>query len=139
MRAGDPECLAQPPWPGAEQALVLEAAPTLHLRKPVCRLERADQDCVRDTLRPADKVDAPVNAVGAVDVRMARRAEHGRVAAGAAAVAVGGRVLVVVGLDLDDLAADSVDQECGTDQLGRDLVDVPVEELGTDQFGAFES
>jgi hypothetical protein len=35
------------------------------------------------------------------------------------------RILVVVGLDLDDRAAYAVDEELRADQLGSDLVDVP--------------
>ena len=64
-----------------------------------------------------------MHAVGAVDVRVTGRAEHRRIALGAAAVAVRGRILLVVGLDLDDHAADTVDVELGADELGGDLVD----------------
>jgi len=42
------------------------------------------------------------------------------------------RVLGVVGLDLDDPAADAVDEERDANQLGRDLVDAAREEVGTD-------
>ncbi|MFL5962618.1 MAG: hypothetical protein ACJ757_06970 [Gaiellaceae bacterium] len=35
------------------------------------------------------------------------------------------RILVIVGLDLDDRPADAVDQELRADQLRRDLVDIP--------------
>ena len=50
-----------------------------------------------------------------------------------AAEAVRGRVVRVVGLDLDDHAADAVDDELGPDQLGRDLVHGPVEEVGPER------
>jgi hypothetical protein len=51
--------------------------------------------------------------------------EHRRVARGASvAVAVGGRVLVVVRLELDDRPAHAVDEQPRADQLGRDLVHV---------------
>ena len=39
------------------------------------------------------------------------------------------RVFGVVGLDLDDRAADAVDEQCRADQGGRDLVDAAREEL----------
>ncbi len=35
---------------------------------------------------------------------------------------------MVIGLDLDDQAADAVEQECRADQVGRDLVDGAIEE-----------
>jgi hypothetical protein len=42
---------------------------------------------------------------------------------------VGRRIVERVRLDLDDRPADTVDQELGSDQLARDLVDVASEEL----------
>jgi hypothetical protein len=42
---------------------------------------------------------------------------------------MGGRVLGVVGFDLDDPAADTVEEERDADQVGRDLVDAAREEL----------
>src|SRR5262249_39767575 len=86
-----------------------------------------DQHGVRDAHRLADEVEAPVDPVRAVDVRVPRRAEHRLVALGAPAVAVRGGILVVVGLELDDDAADAVDIELGADELRRDLVDAAVE------------
>jgi hypothetical protein len=63
-----------------------------------------------------------VDAVRAVDVGVAAAEEHRGVARGAAVeVAVARGVLVVVGLDLDDHAADAVDVELGADELRRDL------------------
>jgi hypothetical protein len=40
-------------------------------------------------------------------------------------------ILVVVGLYLDDRAADSVDVQLGADQLRRNLVDAPREEVAS--------
>ena len=65
-----------------------------------------------------------MDPVRAVDVRVAaggRNIEALRVRA-PVAEAVRGRILVVVRLDLDDHAADAVDEQLGADQLGRDLV-----------------
>ena len=92
-------------------------------------LERAHEDGLRAALGAADEVQAPVDPVRAIDVRVARRAEHGPVARGLAAVAVPGRVVGVVGLDLDDATADAVDEQRAADQLRRDLVHAPREEL----------
>jgi hypothetical protein len=69
----------------------------------------------------ADEIEAPVDAIGAVDVRTAGWTEHRRVAQGGAAEAVRGRVLAVVGLGLDDAAADAVDQQQRADQRTGDL------------------
>ena len=66
--------------------------------------------------------------VGAIDVRMAGRPEHRGVARGAAVEAMRRRILVVVCLDLDDRAADAVDQQGRADQVRRDVVDAAIEE-----------
>jgi hypothetical protein len=60
---------------------------------------------------------------------MSRRAEHRRVPFGAAAVAVGGGVLVVVRLHFDDRAPDAVDEERHADQVRGDLVNGAREEV----------
>ena len=125
---GHTERLAEAARTCAEQARVVDAATCPHQIEAGERLERADEHRVRDSLRLADEVEAPVHAVGAVDVRATRRAEHRRVAIGAAAVAVRGRIFVVIRLDLDDPPADAVDVQLGTDQLRRHVVDAPVEE-----------
>ena len=52
--------------------------------EPVRRLERPDQHGARDSLPAAHEVEAPVDAVGAVDVGVAAGEEHRRVARGAA-------------------------------------------------------
>ena len=96
------------------------------------RLQRADEDRVGDAFGLADEVDAPVDAVRAVDVRVAGRAEHRGVPHGQAAVAVCGRVLVLVGLELDNLPADAVDEEDRADQLFCDFVHGPGEESASD-------
>ena len=53
---------------------------------------------------------------------MAGRAEHHGVARRAPAETVRGGVLMVVGLDLDDPAADAVDEEFRPDQIRRNVV-----------------
>jgi len=49
------------------------------------------------------------------------------------------RIVGVIGLDLDDAAADTVDEECRTDQRRRDLVDAPGEELAPELQNSCES
>ena len=97
--------------------------------RPVRRLQRAQQDRRRRALLLADEVEAPVDPVGAVDVRVPRRAEHDGVPRCRAAEGVAGRVGRIVGLDLDDRAADPVDEQRDADQVGRDLVDAAREEV----------
>ena len=128
MLARDAECLAEPARPAAEEPWVVEPAPLAHRVETVRRLERAHEHRVRDALVLADEVQAPVDPVRAVDVRVAGRAEHRGVPLGTAAEAVARRVLVVVGLDLDDPPADPVDEQRHADQRGRDLVDAAGEE-----------
>src|SRR5215207_3632434 len=64
----DPERLAEPPGSRAEEPEVVNAAPSPHLGEPNGRLERADQHGAGAALRLADEVEAPVNAVGTVDI-----------------------------------------------------------------------
>ena len=116
------EGLAELARAGAEGPLGADAAPRAHDVETVRRLERADQHRLGAAGLVAHEVEAPVDAVGAVDVRVARRAEHDRVPRRLPAEAVTRGILLVVGLDLDDPAADAVDEERHADQVGRDLV-----------------
>ncbi len=133
VRCCDPERLREAAGARAEQARVVEAAPLAHLVEPVRRLERAHE---RGRRGAAHQVQAPVDAVGAIDVGVARRAEHGGVAGGRAAERVRGGVLPVVGLDLDDPPAHSVHEQRHADQLGRDVVHAAGEELRPELHGA---
>ena len=128
VRAGDSHRLRQAAGSGAEQPLVIELAPPAHLGQALQRLDGADQHRAGRALRLADEIQAPVDAVGAVHVGKAGRAEHHGVALGSAPEAVRRRVGVVIGLDLDDQAADVVDEQRGPDQFGGDLVDAAGEE-----------
>jgi len=119
-RAGDAERLAEPAGPRAEETLVGEAAAFAHLRDPRGRLQRAEQYPRAVADRHADEVEAPVDAVRAIDVGAARRSEHHRVSCRVAGVAVRRRIDLVVRLGLDDRAADAVDEDAGADQLARD-------------------
>src|SRR5206468_10674297 len=127
----DAERLAEASRSGAEEAPRVDRAAPLHLLHAVHGLEGTDEDSGRGSLLLADEVEAPVHAVGAVHVRVAGRAEHGAVALVLAAEAVARRILLVVGLGLDDRATDAVDEERAADQGGRDLVHAPREELAT--------
>ena len=70
-----------------------------------------------------------MDPVRAVDVRTARRPEHRPIPLGATPEAVARRVFLVIGLDLDDPSADSVEEQGCADQLRRDLVDAAREEV----------
>jgi len=69
-----------------------------------------------------------VNAVGAVDIGIAGRAEHHRIALGAAAIGVRGWIGVVIGLHLDDGTSDAIDQKGRANELGRDHMHAAREE-----------
>src|SRR5262245_25441292 len=60
---------------------------------------------------------------------MAGWAEHDRIARRAPAIGVRRRVRMMIGLDLDDLAADAVEKHRRADQVGRHRVDAAVEEV----------
>ena len=130
---GDAERLAQPSRARAQQPLVGDAAPAAHGGEAMRRRERADQHRAGDARRLADEIEAPMDAVGAVDIGIAGRAEHDGIARGRPAKRVRRRIGVVIGLDLDDDAADAIEQERRTDQLGRDRVHAAGEEGSAEQ------
>ena len=117
MSARDPECLAEAARAGAEEARVGGAAARSHRVEPRRRLERAEQHCARLPLAVADEIHAPVDPVRAVDVDVAGRAEHRRVARGRPTIGVARGIVRVVRLDLDDRSADAVDEEHAADEL----------------------
>ncbi|GEM_PF-220124 len=114
--------LAQFAGAGTQQLDVVHPAPRAHGGDAGQRLERADQHTGAVAGLAADEVQAPVNPVGAVHVGVGRRAEHGGVALGLAAVGVRGRIVAVIGLGLDDAPADAVHQHHHADQLARHQV-----------------
>jgi len=63
-----------------------------------------------------------MNTVRAVDIDVAGRAEHDHIALGAAAEGMGRRVGLMIGLDLDDDAACSLEQQSRADEIGSDDV-----------------
>src|SRR5690606_31632166 len=69
----------------------------------------------------ADEVEAPVNAVNLIDIGMPRRPEHRRVARRGAVEAVRSRIGLVIGLHLDQRAADAIDQQGHADEIGGDF------------------
>ena len=121
VRDGDAERFRQFARTRTQRALVVQPAPAAHRRYPMGRLQRTDQDRAGRALFFADEIDAPMDAVGAIDIGKARRPEHHAVARRRPAKRMRGRLGVVIGLDLDDDAADAVDQQRRADQVGRDL------------------
>ena len=85
MLARHAERLAEPARPGAEQARVVErrGAPASR-RAPASARARGSAPRSATPSVVADEVQAPVDPVGAVDVGVAGRQEHRRVARGAA-------------------------------------------------------
>src|SRR5215213_1889929 len=122
MFDGDAERLAELAGPGTQRTLLLQAAAAAHRRQAVGRLQRADQHGAGRACRLADKIHAPVDAVGAVDISKTGRAEHHEVAWRGAAKRVRGRVQMMIRLDLGDDAADAIDQKRRPDQVGGYLM-----------------
>jgi hypothetical protein len=104
-----------------------QSFPRPHDLKTRLRLQGADQHRVAGIFA-ADQVQAPVDAVGAVDVGPADRPEHRRVAGGGAVEGVRGGILVVVGLGLDDPSADAVQRQRPADQVAGDRDRMPGED-----------
>ena len=97
------------------------AAADRHLLEPVQRLERADQHRRPDPVLLAHGVQERVDAVGEVDVGPARRAVEHLCARRHAGVGMAGRLGEVVGLGLDDAAADALVTQVAADHLAGDL------------------
>ena len=97
------------------------------------RRERTKQHRSSLALVAADRVRAPVHAVGEVHVQVTGRAEHGGVASREAAIRVArGIVGPEVGLDLDDAPpARAADQDL-VEQVGRHLAGVTPEEVAAE-------
>ena len=110
VAVGDAERLAQFARPRAQRPLVRQAAPSPHGSNSLRRLERPDQHGAGAAFFLADEIEAPVDAVGAVDVGVAGRPEHHRIALGRTVIGMRRRIGVVIGLDLDDQPADAVNQ-----------------------------
>ena len=96
---------------------------------PVGRLERPDQDRGGAALRLGDGVQQAVDAVGEVHVGAARWPEQRRRARGQADVGMTGGVVALVALRLDDHPAGAAEAELTADQIARDLVHGPLEEV----------
>ena len=127
VRDGDAERFGQLARARAQRVHIDRMAAAAHRGQAMRRLQRADQHGGGRAFLLADEVDAPVDAVGAVDIGKAGRAEHDLVPRRRAVVGVRRRLGMMIGLDLDDDPADAVDQHGRTDQVGRDLVDAAVE------------
>src|SRR5262245_15778999 len=134
LRAGDAERLAQASRTRAQQPLVRDAAAAAHRGEALRGGERADQHRAGAALGLAYEVEAPVHAIGAVDIGVTRRTEHHAVAFGAAAKGMRGRVGMVIGLELDDDAADALEQQRRSDEIGGDRVHAAGKETSAEQL-----
>jgi penicillin-binding protein 1A len=129
----DAERLGQPARARAEERGIVEAPPCAHDVEPVRGLERAQEHGGSRPHVAADDVRAPVDAVGAVHVERPRLAEHGGVARRAAAVRVARGIVRGIRLDLDERAADTVDEQPRAEQPAGDLVHVAREERAVER------
>src|SRR5262245_45573047 len=100
------------------------------------RFKGADQHGTGAAGALAHEIDTPVNPVRAIDIGIARRAEHHSVACGWPAKAMRRWVGVVIGLDLDDQPADAIDSQRRTDQIGCDRMYTAVKEYLADAIGS---
>src|SRR5690606_12223451 len=123
----DAERLADPPRTGAQQAIVPRSATGPHAIEPVHWLDRTHEHAGPVPLLATDDVEAPVDAVRAIDVHPARRPEHRGIAPGRAAERVRCRVAAIVGLDLDEPSADANDGQDRPDEARRDEPGVFIE------------
>ena len=126
MRDRDAECLRQLARARAQRSLAMQAAAAVHRGNAVGWLKRTDQHGTGRAFLLADEIQAPMDAVGAIDISEARGAEHHPVARRRAAERVRRRIGVMIGLDLDDEAADAVDQQRRADQVRRHLMHAAV-------------
>src|SRR5216684_1970021 len=72
---GNPKRFRQLARPRAQQSLIMQSTAPAHRGDAVGRLQGAEQHCTCRTLLLADEIDAPVNAIGAIDIGNAWRPE----------------------------------------------------------------
>jgi hypothetical protein len=101
----------------AEILAAVQPAALAHPPHPAQRLQRADQHRGAHALLLADRVQQRVDAVGAVDVGAAGAAEQRAGARGEPDVGVAGRLVLVVGLCLDDHAGGGAVFDDAADQI----------------------
>src|SRR5215813_1420462 len=129
MGIRDRQRLAQPSRSGAKKPFVMDATAATHDREALSRHQGANQDRAGAALRFADEIDAPVDAIGAVDIHMAWRSEHHSIAGGRSPKAVRRRVSVVISLNFDDRSADAVGKKYCADQIRRHRVNAAFEKV----------
>jgi hypothetical protein len=105
----------------AEEVEVVVTSARSHLFEPVSRLEGAHEDCCRLPLLAADEAETPVDPVRSVNVGSPRWPEQRSRSFGRAAEPMARGFVLVVRLDLDDPAADTVDEQGCPNHLGCDV------------------
>lgn len=116
MLDADAQRLADPARARAEQQWLRAATAALHLLKSENRLQGADKD---GAARPADEIEAPMNAVGPVDIGMAGLTEHDGGPRCRPPETVGGGIIRLIGFRFDDDAADAGYIQSDADQVCR--------------------
>lgn len=102
--------------PGAQKLGIIPAAASPHGRNARKRLKSAYEDGGALAAFSADQVEAPVQAVGPIDIGDTRRSEHRGIPRRFAPEAMRCRVHPVIGLRLDDEASNAVNKEPHTDK-----------------------
>ena len=120
MRMSDRQRLPHPPWTRTQKARILLRSALPHRLNAMRRLKRPYEHASPVAFFEADEIQAPMQAVGAIDIDVARRPEQGCIASGFASVAVRGRITLVIGLGFDDHASDTLYQQQSSDQRSRD-------------------
>src|SRR3954464_8994825 len=121
MPLADSKRLTEPTRPRTELSYVIEPAPGPHHLKTRRRLNCPDQDCAAGLVTATDEIQAPVDPVRAIDIRVPSRTKHRGIAGRPPTEAVRGWVFTIIGLRLDDHAADAVDQHRRANEIARHL------------------
>src|SRR5262249_28871426 len=79
--------------------------------------KRANEHRTRGAFRLAHEVQAPVNAIGTIDVSVAGRPEHHRIARSFSDIRMSRRIGMVISLDLHDNSAGTVERQQGAYQF----------------------
>src|SRR5687768_3068571 len=103
-----PERLANTSRPRAEEAHILQSAAGAHHIQSGEWFDRANQNSRAMSFRATDKIKAPVDSVGTVDIGSARRSEHHLVTLCRPAKTVGRRIFMVVRFCFYNPAANAI-------------------------------
>ena len=118
MASADAQCLAKPAGTRTDETDIINTSARAHQVDTSPRFKGSDEDC---RTRQANRVQAPVNAIGTIHISQSRGTEHTAISRRLTLEAMGGRIIEQIGLGFYDNAAHSVKEQFCADQFPGDI------------------